>query len=47
MSGYYTEYTVPFNGATEKLRGLERIVVGQDGEIYYTPDHYNNFVRIK
>ncbi|MBQ3636617.1 MAG: hypothetical protein II951_13530 [Bacteroidales bacterium] len=27
--------------------GLQRIVVGAKGEIYYTPDHYQTFIRIK
>jgi RHS repeat-associated protein len=45
--GYYTEYTVPFQGITNNLRGLERIVFGAGGEIYYTPNHYQSFIRIR
>jgi ribonuclease T1 len=30
-----------------KLRGLERIVTGTDGSIWYTADHYLTFIRIK
>ncbi|MCA2970042.1 MAG: hypothetical protein INH43_16120 [Acidobacteriaceae bacterium] len=45
-SGYYKEYTVqPKAGVTN--RGAERVITGQGGEVYYTPDHYNSFVRIR
>lgn len=38
--GYYTESDVwPGTGP----RGTERIVVGANGEVWYTPDHYGNF----
>ena len=40
-SGYYKEYTVPTPGESD--RGARRIVAGQAGEKYYTPDHYNSF----
>lgn len=40
--GYYTEYVHPTNGEL----GAERIVMGQEGEIYYTPDHYDSFTEI-
>ncbi len=30
-----------------KKRGLERIVSGDDGSIWYTSNHYNHFTRIK
>ena len=42
--GYYKEYTVPTPGSTD--RGARRIVVGEDGELYYTGDHYSSFSRI-
>ncbi|HEU4353648.1 MAG TPA: ribonuclease domain-containing protein [Burkholderiales bacterium] len=42
--GYYREYTVQTPGA--KDRGARRIVAGQDGEYYYTDDHYRSFRRI-
>jgi ribonuclease T1 len=42
--GYYKEYTVPTPGIHS--RGAQRIVTGQFGEMYYTPDHYNTFERI-
>jgi len=28
-------------------RGPERIVIGDDGSVWYTSDHYNIFTRIK
>ena len=43
--GYYKEYVVPtpnINGP-----GPQRIIVGKDGEKYYTPDHYVTFIRIE
>lgn len=43
--GYYREYTVKTPG--ERTRGARRIVTGKDGELYYTPDHYNSFKRIR
>lgn len=43
--GYYREYTVPTIGLT--TRGAQRLVGGQSGEIYYTPDHYGSFVKIR
>jgi filamentous hemagglutinin len=43
--GYYKEYVVP----TLNIRrvGPQRLVMGQGGKIYYSPDHYESFVRIK
>jgi ribonuclease T1 len=43
--GYYHEYTVPTPGAHD--RGARRIVSGQDGEYYYTDNHYGSFRRIR
>lgn len=42
--GYYREYTVRTPG--ERDRGARRIVAGAGGEIYYTADHYESFVRV-
>ena len=42
--GYYREYTVPTPGVSH--RGARRIVVGRQGELYYTSDHYRSFRRI-
>jgi ribonuclease T1 len=40
-SGYYKEYTVRTPGESD--RGARRIVAGNAGDKYYTPDHYNSF----
>lgn len=42
--GYYREYTVITPG--ENDRGARRIIGGDDGELYYTADHYNSFAWI-
>jgi guanyl-specific ribonuclease Sa len=42
--GYYREYTVETAGSPD--RGGRRIVSGHGGEIYYTRDHYQTFVRL-
>lgn len=42
--GYYHEYTVITPG--ENDRGARRIVTGEDGEMYYTDDHYDSFREI-
>lgn len=42
--GYYREFTVKTPGISH--RGARRIVVGQQGELYYTDDHYQSFREI-
>ncbi len=42
--GYYTEYTVETPGSPD--RGARRIVMGANGDFYYTDDHYSSFSRI-
>jgi ribonuclease T1 len=42
--GYYQEYTVPTPGAT--TRGSRRLIIGQNGERYYSADHYNSFQEV-
>lgn len=42
--GYYRELTVKTPGISH--RGARRIVVGQQGELYYTDDHYQTFREI-
>ncbi len=42
--GYYHEYTVITPG--ENDRGARRIVTGEDGEMYYTDDHYDSFSEV-
>jgi ribonuclease T1 len=44
-SGYYREYTVRTPG--EAGRGARRIVTGEQGDRYYSPDHYRTFLRIR
>ena len=44
-AGYYKEYVHPTPGVTGP--GPQRIVTGQGGEIYYTPDHYLTFIKVK
>ncbi len=41
---YYREYTVPTPEIT--TRGSRRLVIGNEGEIYYTDDHYLTFQKI-
>jgi guanyl-specific ribonuclease Sa len=43
--GYYKEYVYRPEGA--KTPGMERVIVGRGGEVYYTPDHYDTFERVK
>lgn len=43
-SGYYREYTVVTPGAVD--RGARRLVLGKNGELYYTPDHYKSFLWV-
>ena len=42
--GYYKEFTVRTPGESD--RGARRIVAGETGEKYYTPDHYESFLFI-
>jgi ribonuclease T1 len=42
--GYYREYTVETPGLSH--RGARRIVIGKDGEVYYTDDHFQNFKAV-
>ncbi|MEO6063004.1 MAG: ribonuclease domain-containing protein [Thermoflexales bacterium] len=42
---YYREYVVRTPGLREV--GPQRLIMGKDGEAYYTPDHYDTFIRIK
>lgn len=44
-SGYYHEYTVETPGSDD--RGARRIVTGDEGEYYWTEDHYQSFERIQ
>lgn len=44
-SGYYREYVVPTEGQSGP--GPQRLVVGKEGEVYYTHDHYKSFRKIR
>ena len=43
-TGYYREFTVETPGSDD--RGARRVIAGEGGELYYTGDHYESFVRI-
>jgi ribonuclease T1 len=43
-AGYYHEFVHPTPGLNGP--GPQRIVIGHDGETYYTPDHYRTFQRL-
>ena len=43
-SAYYNEYVVPTPGVNGP--GPMRIVTGQGGELYFTPNHYQTFVPL-
>lgn len=43
--GYYREYVIRTPGITHA--GPQRLIVGAGGELYYTPDHYATFRRIR
>lgn len=42
--GHYREFTVDTPGSPD--RGARRIVAGDDGELYWTADHYDSFAQI-
>jgi RHS repeat-associated protein len=42
--GYYREWVHPTPGVQGP--GLQRVVTGQGGEAYYTPDHYRTFIPV-
>jgi hypothetical protein len=44
--GYYEEYEIKTPNWIYNNAGPERIVLGKNGEIYYTSDHYNSFLDI-
>ena len=43
--GYYHEYVLRTPGISGV--GPQRLILGQDDEIYYTPDHYETFIQVK
>ena len=42
--GYYREYTVPTPGMS--TRGARRLITGENGEFWYTGNHYESFDRV-
>lgn len=42
--GYYHEYVHPTSGISGP--GPQRVIVGEGGEMDYTPDHYQTFIRL-
>ena len=44
-SGYYKEYVQPTPGINGP--GPQRLILGEQGEIWYTPDHYKTFKQIE
>ena len=42
--GYYQEFVHPTPGV--RGAGPQRIVRGEGGELYYTPDHYKTFIPV-
>jgi filamentous hemagglutinin len=44
-SGYYREYVVRTPGISHA--GPQRLIIGKQGEVFYTSDHYANFRRIR
>jgi guanyl-specific ribonuclease Sa len=44
IAGYYKEFVVPTPGISHA--GLQRIVKGANGEMWFTPDHYAIFIPI-
>ncbi|NBB55263.1 hypothetical protein GU930_09065, partial [Pantoea vagans] len=44
-TGYYKEYVHPTPNISGP--GPQRVIVGQNGEAYYTNDHYKTFIKIR
>ena len=42
--GYYTEYVIETPGIEGV--GPQRLVIGAEGDIWYTPDHYKTFIPV-
>lgn len=43
-SGFYREYTVATPASPD--RGARRFVVGENGAVFYTQDHYRSFTEV-
>ncbi|MDR1962886.1 MAG: hypothetical protein LBQ50_03810 [Planctomycetaceae bacterium] len=44
-SGYYREYVYPTQGTTGP--GTKRIIIGANGDIWLTLDHYRTFIQLQ
>jgi ribonuclease T1 len=44
-SGYYREYVVRTPGLSSV--GPQRLILGENGEAYYTADHYESFTQVR
>jgi len=44
-SGYYREFIHPT--PDDDGLGGQRVVIGREGEVFYTPDHYKTFRRVR
>lgn len=44
-TGYYKEYVNPIPNMSGP--GPQRVIVGKNGEAYYTSDHYKTFIKIR
>jgi filamentous hemagglutinin len=42
--GYYREFVHPTPGVSGP--GPQRVIQGQGGEMFYTPDHYGTFIPL-
>jgi len=42
---YYHEYVIRTKGI--RGPGPQRLIMGKEGEIYYTPDHYETFIQVR
>lgn len=42
---YYREYVVPTQGI--RGPGPQRLIIGENDEIYYTYDHYDSFIKVE
>ncbi len=45
--GYYHEYVVRTKGLPARLVGPQRLIIGRDGDAWYTPDHYQTFTQVR
>ncbi|MEM7054906.1 MAG: ribonuclease domain-containing protein [Pseudomonadota bacterium] len=44
-SGYYRKYVIRTPGI--RHAGPQRLIVGRDGDLWYTPDHYQSFIALR